>query len=611
LLLMLPGSILAQQSCPTGTLWEPYTEVCAEVRDVRNEFLPADVLPAGLEGIEKLVPGKIAVGTYYHWDQLVALKSGRLHTRMFVYPAGLQPDGPFSWIFTTATSRVHHGLEVVGVYKGANPDNGQLGLYAWPCFDDYPCPDGKIASGWQWFRDFSTLTCNITQVVDQGAHAQKALYYANHTDQTDDGTPPRYKSAVYLWNYCDDAWDLAWEHTYREDKVDCSIQGSGCGWWGPGIEVYSVDPHPQIVELGFEDSMLYHDGVWSNLLPEEAGFSNPADSIATAPWALVHLDPNHSYGVGNWINDNDAPVIVGQPPLEILEDRALLLDESSLVITDPDVDPAFHAPFELTLYGGANYTHSGKLVTPAINYSGTLAVPVTVSDGAAESAAYELQISVLAVNDAPVFIAQNPLETMERTPLEIVIADITFTDPDNDPGEISLLIQDGFGYSRTGNTITPELAIVGPLPVSSVLSDGITQSASFDLEVWVSPDDVPPEITLLGAATVTLTVGASYQDAGATAIDDVDGDISDRIVVDNPVDANSVGTYTVTYTVSDIAGNSTSATRTVVVRQAPVTNDGGGGSGSFSTLFICLLVFICLIDIKKARMSRALLFVHN
>ena len=90
---MLPGSILAQQSCPTGTLWEPYTEVCAEVRDVRNEFLPADVLPAGLEGIEKLVPGKIAVGTYYHWDQLVALKSGRLHTRMFVYPAGLQPDG--------------------------------------------------------------------------------------------------------------------------------------------------------------------------------------------------------------------------------------------------------------------------------------------------------------------------------------------------------------------------------------------------------------------------------------------------------------------------------------------------------------------------------------
>ena len=30
----------AQTLCPEATLWEPYTEVCAPVRDVRTDFLP-------------------------------------------------------------------------------------------------------------------------------------------------------------------------------------------------------------------------------------------------------------------------------------------------------------------------------------------------------------------------------------------------------------------------------------------------------------------------------------------------------------------------------------------------------------------------------------------
>ena len=30
----------AQSSCPENTLWEPYTQICAPVRDVRSEFLP-------------------------------------------------------------------------------------------------------------------------------------------------------------------------------------------------------------------------------------------------------------------------------------------------------------------------------------------------------------------------------------------------------------------------------------------------------------------------------------------------------------------------------------------------------------------------------------------
>jgi len=60
--------------------------------------------------------------------------------------------------------------------------------------------------------------------------------------------------------------------------------------------------------------------------------------------------------------------------------------------------------------------------------------------------------------------------------------------------------------------------------------------------------------------------GTSYVDAGATALDDIDGDITSSIVVVNPVDVNTIGIYTITYNVKDNAGNfAAPVTRTVQV----------------------------------------------
>ena len=80
-------------------------------------------------------------------------------------------------------------------------------------------------------------------------------------------------------------------------------------------------------------------------------------------------------------------------------------------------------------------------------------------------------------------------------------------------------------------------------------------------------DTTPPVITLNGDATVDLNVGDSYTEAGATATDDTDGDISGNIVVGgDTVDTSVAGTYIVTYNVSDAAGNAaTEVTRTVNV----------------------------------------------
>ena len=80
-------------------------------------------------------------------------------------------------------------------------------------------------------------------------------------------------------------------------------------------------------------------------------------------------------------------------------------------------------------------------------------------------------------------------------------------------------------------------------------------------------DSEAPEITLLGEATVTLVCDDDYVDAGATAWDACDGDLTDAIVVVNHVNTSVPGNYTVDYTVRDLSGNETLRERSVHVEE--------------------------------------------
>ncbi len=83
-------------------------------------------------------------------------------------------------------------------------------------------------------------------------------------------------------------------------------------------------------------------------------------------------------------------------------------------------------------------------------------------------------------------------------------------------------------------------------------------------------DTAAPVITLNGENPVTVEAGVSYIDAGATAKDNLDGDITAKIVVVNPVNTNAAGVYTITYNVADTAGNhATEVTRTINVVAPP------------------------------------------
>lgn len=84
-------------------------------------------------------------------------------------------------------------------------------------------------------------------------------------------------------------------------------------------------------------------------------------------------------------------------------------------------------------------------------------------------------------------------------------------------------------------------------------------------------DTVKPVITLLGQAEATVLQGSEYTDAGATAWDNVDGDLSDSIETTGHVDTAVPGVYIIRYNVSDAAGNAAEE----VIRTVTVVAQGG------------------------------------
>lgn len=114
----------------------------------------------------------------------------------------------------------------------------------------------------------------------------------------------------------------------------------------------------------------------------------------------------------------------------------------------------------------------------------------------------------------------------------------------------------------------------------TVTAEDQISTSMYSVEFNVSTDTTPPVITILGGNPVKVYRGDVYTDAGATATDNIDGDVTSKIVSTSTVNTAVVGTYTVTYTVSDNGGNTASSTRTVNVERR---SSGGGSSGGSSS----------------------------
>lgn len=101
-------------------------------------------------------------------------------------------------------------------------------------------------------------------------------------------------------------------------------------------------------------------------------------------------------------------------------------------------------------------------------------------------------------------------------------------------------------------------------------------SSANDPSIASGPDTTDPVISLRGPSIMEVVQGANYVEAGATASDNRDGNISNNIsIAGDTVNTNAAAgtTFTLTYNVSDVAGNpAIEVTRSVSVVIASSTS---------------------------------------
>jgi len=222
--------------------------------------------------------------------------------------------------------------------------------------------------------------------------------------------------------------------------------------------------------------------------------------------------------------------------------------ESNLVVSDTSYFPTY--TIDQSVYSTPGYY---ELILSGSDES---SVPAQAYDD------YSLSLSVTAISDTNI-----PVITLLGDNPVTVVQDTTY----NDAGATALDIEDG--------DITASIVVTGSVDTSTLGTYVLTYNVQDAAGNFAAPvtrtvsvveatvvDTIAPVITLLGNNPESVALGATYTDEGATALDNIDGDITANIVIVNPVDVNTIGVYTITYNVQDAAGNDAiEVTRTVDV----------------------------------------------
>ena len=114
--------------------------------------------------------------------------------------------------------------------------------------------------------------------------------------------------------------------------------------------------------------------------------------------------------------------------------------------------------------------------------------------------------------------------------------------------------------------------VVGSYTVTYNVSDAAGNAAVAVTRTVTVVDTTVPVLTVVGANPQVLEAGSAYTELGATASDTHEGDVSAAIVIDaTSVNTGTLGSYVVTYNVSDSSGNAAvQGTRTVTVVDSTV-----------------------------------------
>lgn len=205
----------------------------------------------------------------------------------------------------------------------------------------------------------------------------------------------------------------------------------------------------------------------------------------------------------------------------------------------------------------ANDGYTNKRGTVGVSY-----ITFIVSDTAGNDAMIVVAVHQMDVV-APTYDTSVPLTVYYRADetfdAQAHFNSLNFQDNHDSYGALSKSIQDGYIANKT---------VVGSYDVIYEVVDTSGNKTTVTVTVVVT-DATPPVITGLSTFTKNNNVSIKAEDLiqYLTAIDAVDGDLSDEIyiLIDNYKDTKTPGQYTVTYAAKDSSGNVGTLIVTIIV----------------------------------------------
>ncbi|TLN18080.1 tandem-95 repeat protein, partial [bacterium] len=292
-------------------------------------------------------------------------------------------------------------------------------------------------------------------------------------------------------------------------------------------------------------------------------YSNIVISVEDSSHASASL-PAFSITVKNV---NDAPVATAQS-VTTAEDTA-----KAITLAGTDVDSGTTLTYAIVAqpaHGTLTGTAPSVTYTPAANYNGADSFTFKVNDGAADSTAATVSITVTGANDAPVATAQS-VTTAEDTAKAITLAG---TDVDSGTTLTYAIVAQPAHGTLTGTapsvTYTPAANYNGADSFTFKVNDGAADSTAATVSITVTGANDAPVLASIGAKNISENSLLSF----TVSATDIDGDVLAYSATGLPSGANfdpatrtftwtpsysQAAAYTVNFTVSDGKLNDTEA----------------------------------------------------
>ncbi len=493
---------------------------------------------------------------------------------MFVERAvtGLDPNG---WFIPGTTS-----LDIT-VTADAGWNTNETMLTAFAMEEDMP-------AGWTFESIVSTNMSDPNIAPSQGEGDGSALQFVwfdpMPTFRLPDGTPQT-NSLTYRVNVPSGSgpWDLVGRTLYRTDgeeetsgditttievepttvKVSRTVSNVPPGGFyvaGRQMDVelaFTRTGHDALTAFSVGDTvpdgwLVVADSIVANPMPNlapGAGDSGLLQFLWYAPLPELPFTLSYSLALpeeitGEFCLDGIVNFQAGGPELNSNQVLTCLEESPCLVLSRDVIDPPHDAEFAPLYLPGRNLTFEVTLDSYCAEGLTALAVEESLPGGWA-------LVSVdgdPAPNNAP-----QAGETADVEPFEFA-----WSSPMPTVFPYSFRYTVSVPAEQTG-----AVAVTGGARYQ--LSASELQTNGVETEIHIG-NQVPPVITLNGENPVTVPCGVAYTDAGATADDDINGDVTEDIVTTGSVNTGLPGQYTIAYDVSDALGNAAeTVTRTVNV----------------------------------------------